>query len=161
MMNFRLFVSAQVILPRNTRLADEGLQDPHIVLLETKQGIRIDTEIFVNCQYGYDIQCQVVGETGTANLPEPSSVLIRSEAKLSADILVDWKDRFFIDSYDVELQEWINSTVKGEMHGPSAWDGYVVAITADACVEAKHTGQIVPISIPERPAFYNKQYVLQ
>lgn len=35
---------------------------------------------FVNCQYGYDIQCQVVGETGTANLPEPSSVLLRSEA---------------------------------------------------------------------------------
>lgn len=154
------YVTAQVILPRNTRLADKGLQDPHIVLLETKQGIRIDTEIFVNCQYGYDIQCQVVGETGTVNLPEPSSVLMRSEAKLFTDILVDWKDRF-IDSYDVELQEWINFTIKGEMHGPSAWDGYVVAVTADACVKAKHTGQIVPISITERPAFYSKQYVLQ
>jgi myo-inositol 2-dehydrogenase / D-chiro-inositol 1-dehydrogenase len=154
------YVSAQVILPRNTSFADKGLQDPHMVLLETKQGIRIDTEIFVNCQYGYDIQCQVVGEMGIANLPEPSSVLMRSEAKLSTDILTDWKDRF-IDSYDVELQEWINSTVKGEMHGPSAWDGYVVAVTSDACVKAKHTGQIVPISLPERPAFYNKQYVLQ
>jgi myo-inositol 2-dehydrogenase/D-chiro-inositol 1-dehydrogenase len=154
------YVSAQVILPRNTTLADKGLQDPHMILLETKQGIRIDTEIFVNCQYGYDIQCQVVGETGTASLPEPSSVLMRSEAKLSTDILVDWKDRF-IDSYDTELQEWINSTVKGEMHGPSAWDGFVVAVTADACVEAKETGKIVPITMPERPAFYNKSYVLQ
>ncbi|WP_299093210.1 Gfo/Idh/MocA family oxidoreductase [uncultured Metabacillus sp.] len=153
------YVSAQVILPRNSRLVEKELQDPHIVLLETKQGIRIDTEIFVNCQYGYDIQCQVVGETGVANLPEPSSVLIRSEAKLSTDILVDWKERF-IDSYDVELQEWINSTVKGEVNGPSAWDGYVVAVTADACVEAKHTGQIVPISIPECPAFYNKDYIM-
>jgi myo-inositol 2-dehydrogenase/D-chiro-inositol 1-dehydrogenase len=153
------YVSAQVILPRNTRLADKGLQDPHIVLLETKQGIRIDTEIFVNCQYGYDIQCQVVGETGTANLPEPSSVLMRSEAKLSNEIFVDWKDRF-IDSYDVELQEWIHSTVKGEMHGPSAWDGYVVAVTADACVKAKRTGQIEPISISERPVFYDKMNVL-
>lgn len=153
------YVSAQVILPRNTRLVDKGLQDPHIVLLETKQGIRIDTEIFVNCQYGYDIQCQVVGETGTANLPEPSSVLIRSEAKLSNEILVDWKDRF-IDSYDVELQEWIHSTVKGEMHCPSAWDGYVVAVTADACVKAKRTGQIEPISLPERPRFYDRTNVL-
>ncbi|RBW68546.1 Gfo/Idh/MocA family protein [Bacillus taeanensis] len=149
------YVSAQVILPRNTRLADKGLQDPHIVLLETKQGIRIDTEIFVNCQYGYDIQCQVVGETGTANLPEPSSVLMRSEAKLSTEILVDWKDRF-IESYDIELQEWINSTVKGEMDGPSAWDGYVVAVTADACVKAKETGEVVPITMPERPEFYDK-----
>ncbi|UOF92740.1 Gfo/Idh/MocA family oxidoreductase [Fodinisporobacter ferrooxydans] len=149
------YVTAQVILPRNTRLAGKGLQDPHIVLLETKKGIRIDTEIFVNCQYGYDIQCQIVGETGTANLPEPSSVLLRSEAKLSTEILTDWKERF-IESYDVELQEWIHSTVKGEMNGPSAWDGYVQAVTADACVKAKQTGQIVPISLPDRPAFYDK-----
>ena len=109
---------------------------------------------------GYDIQCQVVGETGTANLPEPASVLLRSEAKLSTEILVDWKDRF-IDSYDVELQEWIHSTIKGEVHGPSAWDGYVVAVTSDACVQAKHSGEIVLISLPERPSFYDKKRVLQ
>lgn len=153
------YVSAQVILPRNTRFAEKGLQDPHILLLETTQGIRIDTEIFVNCQYGYDIQCQIVGETGTANLPEPSSVMMRSEAKLSTQILTDWKDRF-IDAYDAELQEWIDATVKGEMNGPSAWDGYVVAMTVDACVKAKKTGQIVPISLLERPVFYDK-YVQQ
>ncbi|WP_326117500.1 Gfo/Idh/MocA family oxidoreductase [Paenibacillus peoriae] len=93
-----------------------------------------------------------------ANLPEPSSVLMRSEAKLSTEILVAWKDRF-IDSYDVELQEWINCTVKGGVNGPSAWDGYVVAVTVDACVKAKHTGQIVPIFIPERSSFYIKQLV--
>jgi myo-inositol 2-dehydrogenase/D-chiro-inositol 1-dehydrogenase len=149
------YVSCQVILPRNTRFADNGLQDPHIILLETKKGIRIDAEVFVNCKYGYDIQCQIVGETGIANLPEPQSVLMRSEAKLSTEIFVDWKDRF-IDSYDVELQEWIDSTVKGEMNGPSAWDGYVVAVTSDACVEAKHSVGIVPIEMPERPAFYDQ-----
>lgn len=149
------YVSAQVILPRKTRFAPEGLQDPHIILLETAKGIRIDVEVFVNCQYGYDIQCEVVGDTGTARLPEPSSVLLRSEAKRSTEILTDWKQRF-IDSYDVELQEWIQSASRGEMHGPSAWDGYVQAITADACVEARHTGKIVPISLPKRPAFYDR-----
>ncbi|SDI38399.1 Gfo/Idh/MocA family protein [Alteribacillus bidgolensis] len=149
------YVSAQVLLPRRTRFADEGLQDPHIMLLETKQGIRISVESFVNCQYGYDIQCQVVGETGTANLPEPSSVPVRSDAKLSNEILVDWKDRF-IDAFNVEFQEWIDSTKKGEVNGPSAWDGYVAAVTSDACVEAKRTGQIEPISMPKRPAFYDR-----
>lgn len=153
------YVSAQVLLPKRTRFAEEGLQDPHIVLLETKKGIRISVESFVNCQYGYDIQCQVVGETGTANLPEPASVVLRSDAKLSNDILVDWKDRF-IDSYDVELQEWIYSTIKGEVSGPTAWDGYVVAVTADACVEAKKSQKIEPISIPKRPDFYSKSKVL-
>ncbi|VBB05749.1 Hypothetical protein LUCI_0960 [Lucifera butyrica] len=150
------YISAQVILPRRTRLADKNLQDPHFVLLETKQGIRIDAEIFVTCKYGYDIQCQVVGETGTANLPEPLSVLMRSEAKLSTEILTDWKKRF-LSSYDSELQEWIDSTIKGEMHGPSAWDGYFASVTADACVAAKHSGNIIPITMPERPAFYARK----
>jgi len=40
------------------------------------------------------------------------------------------------------------------VRGPTAWDGYFAAVTADACVEAKHSGQIVPIRIGERPAFY-------
>ncbi|EPC02046.1 hypothetical protein L861_20550 [Litchfieldella anticariensis FP35 = DSM 16096] len=147
------YVSAQVIQPRKTRLCDAELQDPHVILLRTRQGIHISIESFVNCQYGYDIQCQVVGETGTANLPEPASVPVRREAKLSSDILVSWKDRF-IDAFDVEFQEWIDATVRGEMTGPSAWDGYVVALTGDACVKAKYSGQIEPIELPECPAFY-------
>lgn len=64
--------------------------------------------------------------------------------------------RRVIDSYDVELQEWIDSTMKGEMNGPYAWDGYFASVTADACVKAKHAGKIIPISISERPAFYDK-----
>ncbi|HXH03654.1 MAG TPA: Gfo/Idh/MocA family oxidoreductase [Candidatus Competibacteraceae bacterium] len=149
------YVSAQVIAPRKTRFTHPKLQDPLIVLLVTKKGIVIDTEIFVNCQYGYDIQCQVVGETGTASLPEPMSVLMRSEAKLSTNILTDWKLRF-IDSYDVELQDWIDSTLRGEVNGPSSWDGYFAAVTGDACVEAMCTGKIIPISMAERPAFYSR-----
>lgn len=153
------YVSVQVVSPRKTRNALDHLQDPLIVLLETSNGIRIDGEIFVNCQYGYDIQCQVVGETGIANLPEPASVTLRSEAKLSTEILTDWKDRF-IDAYDVELQDWINSTVKGEVNGPTSWDGYAAAVASDACLQAKETGKIVPISMPERPAFYSKKLSL-
>lgn len=149
------YVSAQVIQPRKTRLCDDAaLQDPHIILLRTRRGIHISIESFVNCQYGYDIQCQVVGETGTANLPEPASVPVRHAAKLAGDILVNWKDRFR-DAFDVEFQEWIDATVRGEMTGPSAWDGYVVAVTSDACVKAKHSGQIEPIELPDRPAFYD------
>ncbi|WP_046226401.1 Gfo/Idh/MocA family oxidoreductase [Paenibacillus dauci] len=149
------YISAQVIQPRSTRLAAKGLQDPIIVLLETRKGIRIDTEIFVNCQYGYDIQCQIVGEKGIAHLPEPSSVQMRSDARLSTEILTDWKDRF-ADAYDVELQEWIDASLQNEVYGPTAWDGYVAAVTADACVKAKYSGLIEPIHLREKPAFYNR-----
>jgi len=147
------YVSAQVIKPRRTRHAPGTLEDPYLVLLQTREGVVIDTEVFVNCQFGYDIQCQVVGEDGTASLPEPASVPLRRASQASRAILMDWKLRF-IDSYDVELQEWIEATAAGRVTGPTAWDGYFAAVTSDACVEAKSTGRIVPIRAMDKPGFY-------
>ncbi len=148
------YVSAQVVFPRRTSAAPRDLKDPQVVLLETAKGVRIDVEVFVNCRYGYDIQCQVVGEDGIASLPEPMAVVVRKEAKLQNAILTDWKDRF-IASYDVELQDFIAAAARGTASGPTAWDGYVAAISADACVAAQEApGTIVPISLPARPALY-------
>ncbi|KQT64261.1 MULTISPECIES: Gfo/Idh/MocA family protein [unclassified Aureimonas] len=147
------YVSAQVIQGRKSRHAHAELDDPYMIVLKTRSGIVIDTEVFVNCQFGYDIQCQVVGEDGTANLPEPSAVPMRKGSRSSQSIMMDWKLRF-IDSYDVELQEWIVSTTAGRVDGPTAWDGYFAAVTSDACVEAKRTGGIVPIEVKDKPAFY-------
>lgn len=149
------YVTAQVVQGRKCRNAQGDLHDPIMVLLETRQGIRIDTEIFVTCRFGYDIQCHVVGETGVASLPEPASVALRSGGRQSTEILMDWKQRF-IDSYDVELQEWLLDTQAGRVNGPTAWDGYFASATAEACVEARHSKQIVPIRIANRPAFYDR-----
>ena len=148
------YVSAQVLKPRNTRHTHARLDDPIIVLLATKNGVRIDGEVFVNCRYGYDIRCEVVGEEGVASLPEPESVVLRKDAKLSTTIMQDWKLRF-IDSYDVELQDWIEAAKAGKVDGPNAWDGYFAAVTADACLKAMHTGEVAPIVTPPRPAFYD------
>ncbi|WP_062118620.1 Gfo/Idh/MocA family protein [Aureimonas sp. AU40] len=147
------YVSAQVIQGKRSRHALNGLDDPYIVVLKTKSGVVIDTEIFVNCQFGYDIQCQIVGEDGTANLPEPATVPMRKNQMAGQSIMMDWKLRF-IDSYDVELQEWVQATLQGKVTGPTAWDGYFAAVTSDACVEAKRTGQIVAINTDARPDFY-------
>ncbi|WP_343463664.1 Gfo/Idh/MocA family oxidoreductase [Pantoea sp.] len=147
------YVSAQVVYPRKTSRASSHLNDPQIVLLETAQGVRIDVEIFVNCQYGYDIQCEVVGESGIARLPEPMSVQTRRAATLASGILTDWKQRF-IAAYDVELQDFITGALAGQISGPSAWDGYAAAVAADACLAAQNSGDIVAISMPARPAFY-------
>lgn len=149
------YVSVQVVFPRKSSKTYSHLKDPQIVLLETAKGTRIDVEIFVNCQYGYDIQCEIVGESGIARLPEPSSVQMRSAAKLSTEILTDWKERF-IDAYDVELQAFINDVQTGKLTGPSAWDGYAAAVAADACIAAQLSGEIVPIRLPARPDFYGK-----
>ncbi|MFT3847651.1 MAG: Gfo/Idh/MocA family oxidoreductase [Propionivibrio sp.] len=147
------YKSVQVVYPKKTRNASNHLADPQIVLMETVKGVRIDVEVFVNCVYGYDIQCEVVGETGIARLPEPNNVPLRSAAKRSVEILTDWKQRF-IDAYDVELQGFLNGLAAGRLTGPSAWDGYAAAVAADACVKAQSTGAIEPVSMPARPAFY-------
>lgn len=149
------YVSAQVVFPRATAHTHAKLRDPQVVLLETAKGIRIDVEIFVNCRYGYDIQCTVVGEEGLASLPEPMAITLRKDATLQNAILTDWKDRF-IDSYDVELQDFIRAAAQGTATGPTAWDGYVAAISSDACVAAQDApGQIIPITLPARPALYD------
>lgn len=148
------YVSAQVILPRKTGLSSEpDLQDPHVVLLRTKSGVHISVQSFVFCQYGYDIQCQITGEKGVAALPDPATTVIRTNATLKQEIFVDWKDRFF-DAFDTEFQEWIDDVRSDTLTGPTAWDGYCVSVTIDACVKAKYSGQIEAINLPDKPAFY-------
>lgn len=149
------YVSARVLFPRKAARSHGKLRDPQVVILETAKGIVIDVEVFVNCHYGYDIQCEVVGEDGIARLPEPMAIQMRLGAKLQNPILTDWKDRF-VDSYDVELNDFIKAAARGTAAGPSSWDGYVAAITSDACVEAQDKdGDAVAITLPARPALYD------
>ncbi len=149
------YVSAQVVYPRKTQYASDHLADPQIVMVETKKGVRIDVEIFVNCKYGYDIKCEVVGEDGIAYLPEPATVQVRKDAALKRPILMDWKERF-IEAYDVELQAFLNNINNGTpLNGPTSWDGYAAALTADVCVKAQQKpGEILPIQLKECPDFY-------
>ncbi|NWJ25294.1 Gfo/Idh/MocA family oxidoreductase [Rhizobium sp. RM] len=149
------YVSARVLFPRAAARSHAKLKDPQIVILETAKGTIINVEVFVNCHYGYDIQCEVVGEDGIARLPEPMAIQMRLGAKLQNDILTDWKDRF-IASYDVELQDFVDAATQGTASGPTSWDGYVAAITSDACVAAQERdGQAVAINLPARPTLYN------
>ncbi|MCS2608148.1 Gfo/Idh/MocA family protein [Halomonas dongshanensis] len=147
------YKNAQVVFPRKTRHAHSQVADPQIVMLETVKGVRIDVEVFVNCRYGYDIQCEVVGEEGVARLPEPQSLQFRQSAQRSNEILMDWKKRF-ADAFSVELQAFIDGAASGTLGGPSSWDGYAAAIAGDVCVRAQESGAIEPILMPERPAFY-------
>lgn len=151
------FVAAQVIFPRKSRNAAKQLNDPMVVALKTSKGMLVEVRAFVNCQYGYDIQCEVVCEQGVAKLPEPESITLRRDAKLYQTLLTDWKERF-LDAYDVELQAWIRAVSAGRIHnGPTAWDGYCAAVTADACIKAQQSGQWEPIALTPAPLFYQEK----
>ncbi|MDA1361115.1 Gfo/Idh/MocA family oxidoreductase [Glycomyces luteolus] len=148
------FTSVQTILPRKTSKRFPHLQDPQIFLFETASGARVDVEAFVNCQYGYDIQCEIVGEDGAVRLPDPAGPVVRKAGRASAEVLQEFGDRF-ADAFDVELQEWVDRLIAGqEPTGPTSWDGFAATVVVDAAVRSLHSGGIVPIDLPPRPDFY-------
>ena len=63
--------SVQVIPPRRTAHAAAHLQDPQFAVFTTESGVLVTAEFFANCQYGYDVRCELVGSEGTASLVNP------------------------------------------------------------------------------------------
>jgi len=147
------FVSAQILRPRPSRHAGEGVCDPQVAILRTRNGIYVDAEISMNARYGYEVACEVVGEEGTISLPSPASPLLRRNGMAGHPVCQGWKERF-ADAYAAELREWVQSMLAGKIIGPSAWDGYVSSMVADVCVRAGDTGRILPVSVPDCPSFY-------
>ena len=147
------YVSGQVLTVGQNLRESDALIDPQIMLLETKSGARIDVEVNMSSGYGYDIQCEVVGQKGTVRLPDPATIHVRSNCAASYEILNDWSKRF-IEAYDTEFTEWVASLNSGSLVGPSAWDGYVACMTADALIKARNEQSIRTLAIPETPEFY-------
>ena len=148
------YESAQVVMPRVTKYSHSELKDPQIMMLRTKKGVCIDVEVFVNCKFGYDINCEVVCEDGALKMAQPAYPSIRKNAAVSSAIDTDCFVRFK-DAYDKEVQDWVDNAEAGVITGPNAWDGYLAAITADALVKAQETGQIEKIvTAVEKPEFY-------
>ena len=149
------YESAQIMMPRQTKHTHPDLKDPQLMFLKCRSGLIAMVEVFVNCRFGYDINCQIVCEEGVIDLPSPAVPTYRKSGGLTTPIGHDWKKRF-IEAYDTEIQEWINSTRKGEVNGPSAWDGFVANLTADALVASQESGEVIPIDIGVVPEFYKK-----
>ncbi|MEJ4046210.1 Gfo/Idh/MocA family protein [Erwinia sp. SLM-02] len=148
-------VSVRVDKPRKkTSRAYPHLQDPLIVIFETESGVRIDDELFVNCNYGYDIRCEVIGENAISGLTEQALTYTRSPNGVSRHISQSCMERF-ATAYDREVQNFVDNISRGSaMTGPSSWDGYVVALVCDAGLASLKDGQKHDVTIPECPALY-------
>ena len=137
--------SVLVLAPRRSSHAAAGLQDPMVVMFRTASGVLVDDELALNVRYGYDIRCEVVGETGQARLPTGDPVP------------PDWRVRFS-DAYDAEFRAWVADVGAGRPPGgPSSWDGYAATVVAGACVSALHSGEWTDVVLAERPALYRRE----
>jgi len=136
---------------RNSR--GGALSDPLFTLMEMRGGALVTIETSVNIAYGYDIRGEIVGETGVASLAESNPIIVKSASTFSGRVPMDWKERFG-RAFDVEVQAWLIAAARGEVTGPSAWDGYVATVVTDAGVRAIQSGERVPVTLREQPALY-------
>jgi myo-inositol 2-dehydrogenase/D-chiro-inositol 1-dehydrogenase len=142
-----------VLRPRPSADAPEGLLDPQFVLFETDGGALVDVEVFVNCGFGYQVRCEAVCERGSARIGDEHTMVVTAAGSAREAVAQDYLVRF-ADAYDREVQAWVDATRRGEVTGPSVWDGYAASVVAEAGVRALETGGRVAVGHAPRPDLY-------
>ncbi|MER6126979.1 Gfo/Idh/MocA family oxidoreductase [Streptomyces sp. NPDC001795] len=145
-----------VLRPTPSDNAPDGLADPQFVVFETDGGAVVDVEIFVNCGFGYQVQAEAVCERGTARIGDGHAMVTNAAGRWGGTIAQDFVERF-AEAYDREVQAWVDATRRGEVTGPSVWDGYAAAAVCEAGVRAqadRQRGRRTEVELIERPALY-------
>ncbi|WP_416416784.1 Gfo/Idh/MocA family protein [Paenarthrobacter aromaticivorans] len=145
--------SVQVRLGKPTRNAPNGQHDPQHVLLETESGVLADVEIYVNAKFGYQVATQASFEDGIVSIGGDSGPYIQSAGKWGGSVTPGFEERFGA-AYDVEVQAWVDAALRGEIGGPTAWDGYATAACCEAGVEAQKSGEKVKVQLNTKPDLY-------
>ncbi|MFF7144405.1 MULTISPECIES: Gfo/Idh/MocA family protein [Streptomyces] len=143
-----------VLRPTPTGNAPEGLSDPQFVVFETDGGALVDVEIYVNCGFGYQVQAEAVCEYGTARIGDGHAMVTHMAGRWGGTVAQDYVERF-AQAYDHEVQAWVDATRRGEVTGPSVWDGYAAAAVCEAGVRAQSEGRRTEVELIDRPALYS------
>ena len=145
--------SVQVRMGKATKNAPAGQHDPQHVLLETESGVLADVEIYVNAKFGYEVATQASFEEGIVNIGGDKGLYTRSAGRWGGNVTPGFEERFGA-AYDVEIQSWVDAALKGEIGGPTAWDGYATAACCEAGVEAQKSGEKVAVKLAAKPDLY-------
>lgn len=144
----------QVLTGRSGPITPEGQHDPLFLLFQTRQGVLVEVEMFVQSQVGYEVTCAVTGGLGNATMSDGRYVTTARSRQIGHDLPAQWLGRFQ-EAYRLQLQGWIDHVVEGgAMPGATTWDGYVASLVANRAIDSLRSGERVAISLPERPALY-------
>ena len=124
-----------------------------IVQLAFRNGTLGTIQFNDDSDYGYEVQVDITGETGSACTAVGSSPTLRHSGTLSQAIDRHWAERF-ATAYRDEVQAWIDSILAQEPTGPSVWDGFMSLVVADACIRSAETGEPQDVPVVERPGLY-------
>ncbi|KXP00251.1 Inositol 2-dehydrogenase/D-chiro-inositol 3-dehydrogenase (plasmid) [Tsukamurella tyrosinosolvens] len=145
--------SVEVKYPRRNSRSPEHLREPILVLMELDNGVLVDVEMNVSIEFGYQVETEAVFERGVARIGEPAGLQMWQQGRFSVADHGDFTTRFR-EAYDRQVQAWVDAAKVGTIAGPSAFDGYKVAVCCAAGVRALETTGPVPVELPEMPAFY-------
>jgi myo-inositol 2-dehydrogenase/D-chiro-inositol 1-dehydrogenase len=140
----------------NTTGGGEGQYDLQLIQLTFADGRLAMIEVNVDAQFGYEVGVEVVGVNGTAHTAPPSSAVVRLDRAYAQSVEADWLGRFE-PAYTIELQEWVQSIEGGRPPAPDAWDGYASLVVAEACIASIRSGNPEGVTVPEKPALYEKE----
>ena len=138
-----------VLAPKPTALVDEGVLDPQVAIFQMAGGGMATTEVFVNCQVGYEVRCEAVAERGNVTIGLGQGVFVRRDNHYGGRIPDDFRDRF-ARAYDLEVQAWVDASRRGEVVGPTAWDGYAATAVCTAGMQSLATGRPVQVEMADR-----------
>ncbi len=144
----------QVIAPRATSKAFEGVADPQIAIFRMAGGVVVTNEVFVNCQVGYEVRAEAVCERGTAIAGRPQTGLYSTvssggstpEGYWGGMVHDDFRQRFG-RAYDLEVQAWVNASRSGGVVGANAWDGYAATAVCEAGMASLASGEPVAVTL--------------
>lgn len=128
---------------------------PVVMVLETVDDQLVTIEINNNAAYGYDVRAELVGEAGS--IASNNVVFTRTDSALKSSKRydVDWRTRY-AEAYRRQGQDFLQFVETGEFPeiGSDCWDGYTVAVVAEAGVRALNEGTKVAIEMIDKPEFY-------
>ena len=105
---------------------------------------------------GYEVSVEVTAERGNVVAAEPLRAAVRADGMVAGEIGDDWFSPF-LDTYRVEMRDFLASVEAGVARGPSAWDGYAAqAVVEAAAASAAADGAAVGVDLPAKPALYQE-----
>lgn len=141
-----------VYSPAPTSAAAAGVVDPQVSVFRMAGGAVVTNEVFVKNQVGYEVRCEVVCERGSAIAGRPWADLYTTAAAPEGDggwggaVPADFRVRFE-RAYDLEVQAWVDATRRGELVGPTAWDGYAATVVCEAGMASLAEGDPVGVRL--------------
>jgi myo-inositol 2-dehydrogenase/D-chiro-inositol 1-dehydrogenase len=146
-------VGLEVKHTRRNRLTPERLKEPILVLMELANGTLVDLEMNVSIQFGYQVTTEAVFDSGIARIGETHGLQLWHRGRSGLAEHADFTTRF-ATAYDDQVQAWVDAARRGTIAGPSAWDGYKVAVACREGVASLFDGKPRTLDLPEVPAFY-------